>query len=359
MQPENDDASTNTPDPEAGTGTEGAQAETAGAGNDAGTASPIEEAVNKALTEDDDHPDADDSEGDEGADDEGQDGDAGKPKDGEADDDHPGDEDAGEDGADPDLVPPEGIGDKARERFNTLVERVKESEDRATQAETNFQQIESTLKSTGASPDDWGKIIVALQYANSGDPAQARHALEILDGFRANVARIAGVPVQGVDVLADFPDLRTKVENGDLDEADAAEIAALRRSTSTRREQDASRQNERQAQEQVVQRQTAARGELDKLGAQLAKADVDFKAKVKILEDRGVIANIVKNVPPEAWCESFQTAYDAVNAATAGMRTRAPTPGEQPMRRNGRNGGGAEGEPKTVADAVRKAVAEG
>jgi len=162
----------------------------------AGAAVSLKDAVTKALNEDDDGAPAptqdadapaagDDGEGDADAD--------------EADDGGEGGEgdDAAADAGDPDLVAPEGISTKARERFDKLVDRVKASDQRATTAETNFQQIESTLKNTGASPEDWGKIIVAMQYANSGDPQQARHALEILDGFRASVARVAGVPIQG------------------------------------------------------------------------------------------------------------------------------------------------------------------
>jgi len=169
---------------------------------------------------------------------------------------------------------------------------------------------------------------------------------------------VAGVPIQGVDVLADFPDLRAGVEAGDLDEKFAAELAAGRRAQSRTRTETSTREAADQATKQMEQRQATAREGLDALGKQLSKSDVDYSRKLEIMEKRGVIGDIVANVPPERWQQAFRSAYDALSDVASSMRQPAPKPGEQPMRRSGKSGSGAEAQPKTVKDAVRMAIAE-
>lgn len=328
-------------------------AQTPTAGDSATAPRTLKDAVSKALSEADEGAPAPES-----------------AEDPPSDEDPAGDEPAGDDPvaqpnedtaaaeADPDLVPPDGLSKGARERFGKLIERVKEGDQRFAELDGKFRGIEQTLKGTGATPEQWGQILTAMRYANSGDPAQARMALQIIDGYRAEIARAAGVPIEGVDVLSDFPDLRAKVDSGTLDEESAAELAAQRRAVDRNRATVNQQEQQRQQAQQLEQRQNTARASLDALGSQLAKSDVDYPRKIEILEKRGVIANIVATVPPEQWQASFKSAYDALGDVAAAARTPAPGPNEQPMRRSSKSGSGAEAQPKTVRDAVRAALNE-
>lgn len=368
MATDTDNAQASTP---AAGATDNAASATPGAGNAAaqtpaagdGTGAPrtLKDAVAKALSESDDDAPAPAKPADEGGD--GEDDAAGQGADGEGEgtDDPAAAADNAEAAAaeaDPDLVPPDGLSKGARERFGKLIERVKEGDQRYTELDGKFRGIEQTLRGTGATAEQWGQVLTAMRYANSGDPQQARMALTILDGYRAEVARAAGVPIEGVDVLADFPDLRSKVQAGDLDEASAAELAANRRALDRNRGQANEQQAREQATAQLEQRRTTARASLDTLGGQLAKTDVDYPRKIEILEKRGVIANIVQTVPPEQWQASFKSSYDALSDVAAATRTPAPNANEQPLRRSGKSGSGAEAQPKSVRDAVRMALAE-
>lgn len=368
MAIENDNAQpTNTTTPQtttSGAGGDGAaagaQAGAAGAGGDGGNGGSLKDAITKALNAEDGDPPPQPTHADsQGGDDAGAGDD-----DGEGDDDGAGDAGAegddgqGEGAGDDDLKAPEGINTKARERFEKLVERVKETDRQYQELDGKFRGIETLLKGTGATPELWGRVLTAMRYANSGDTGEARRALEILDGYRAEVARVAGVPIEGVDMLSDFPDLRQKVDNGDVDEASAAEIAASRRAQARSRDATAQQHTQQQADAAVQEARTKAGSDLDALGADLAGKDVDYPKKFAILRDRGVIDRIAKNVAPQNWVEVFRSAYDALGDVAAAQRTPAPPAGEQPMRRSSKSGSGPNGQPKTVAEAVRMAVNE-
>lgn len=299
-----------------------------------------------------------------------------EPDAGGTDDDADGDDDgttADDDDADADsdtehFETPEGLAPASKERFERVVgiakERTQERDAAIAERDAALQQytaVEQTLKKTGATPEAMGRILVAMEYANSGDPTKIGLALDMIEQWRGNLARMAGRPVPGVDMLSEYPDLKQRVENGELDEGTAQEIAAAR----TGRREAETRSTTRSTQEQAIEQQaaqwqqrvSAAQANLTALGEELKKSDVDYKQKIGLLEKRGFFQRVAQNTPPEQWGDVFQAAYDAVGDAAASVRTPAPKPGQTPMQRSGTGTAGAA-QPKTVRAAVIQALAE-
>lgn len=204
-------------------------------------------------------------------------------------------------------------------------------------------------------------MLVAMEYANSGDPTKINLALDMIEQWRGNLARMAGRHVPGVDMLSEHPDLKQRVENGELDEGTAQEIAAARTGRREAETRSTTRSTQEQAQQQQAaqwqQRVTTAQSNLTTLGDQLKSNDVDYKQKIALLEKRGFFQRVAQNTPPEQWGDVFQAAYDAVGDAAASVRTPAPKREQTPMQRSGTGAAGAA-QPKTVRDAVMRALAE-
>lgn len=330
-------------------------------GNDTDTGAPAADteptttadAVARALAGDDDEVSAaPDDTRDDGEED-------GAPKPEGEDDDQGADDKPAED----ELKTPEGLSTGAKERFEKLVDRVRttaQERDQIAQERDEvrgqYETVVQVMKDTGAPPEQFAQTLVMLGYANSGDPAKVAQALDMLDGYRAELAKKVGKPVPGVDVLGDFPDLKAKVEAGDLDEATAAELATARRDRVTRDKQSAETKERESAQGQMAERVTKAQADLTTLGTTLKAKDPDFTRKLDILGKRGFFERVSQTAPPEQWGELFTIAYEALGDVAA-ARTPAPKPGNQPMRSTPEGGGGSP-KPKTTADAVRLALSE-
>lgn len=263
-----------------------------------------------------------------------------------------------------DLKTPEGLKAQAAERFQKLAEGYKEASKKAFEVEQKYQELETQHKQivdvwegTGASPEQFASVITLLTDFNSGDRSRMQKAYQMLDGMRANAAKELGIAAPGVDHLSDFPDLQQKVQAYELDEASAAEIAAARRRQSQDQQRQNSQQQTQQQQAQMAQRTQQAQQSLATMGEKLRTKDPEYSRKVEILNKRGFFDKVAESAPPESWGVMFQTAYEALGDVASASRVVAPKKDEQPLRRTG-EGGGGRGHPKTVADAVRMALAE-
>lgn len=254
-----------------------------------------------------------------------------------------------------DIKAPEGLSDGAKKRFESLVDRVKTVSAERDEQRAKNDQIVKVMEDTGSSPEEFAQVLLMLGHANSGDPERISQALGMLDTMRGNLARMTGKTVPGVDVLSDFPDLRQKVTNGDLDEESAAEIAAARRERASKSQQAKQSQTQVQQQAQMNQRVQAAQVALSALGNELKAKDPDYDSKLAILQKRGFFENVAQNVPPEQWKTLFQVSYDSL-----GDVAKARTPVKKaaaPMRSTLESGGGSP-QPKSTAEAVRLALSE-
>lgn len=243
---------------------------------------------------------------------------------------------------DPDTLP-EGLSDKARERFQTLTAERNQWRERANQ----WQQ---TIASTGANPKQFGEMLEYERLVNSGQPADLRSALAMAKNAVRDIAMALGEDTQAVDVLEPFPDLARRVEEGELDRKTAMELVRARQQASAF-EQQQQTAAKTQAEQAAVQ---AAQTQLDQLGQQLRARDPDFERKFEALKN--VIPVIAESVAPAQWAQSFLRAYQGLNLPPAVLTPQRLPVSPQPLHGNRSGAVGLHAEPKNAEQAVLAAL---
>ena len=242
---------------------------------------------------------------------------------------------------------PDGLQKDSRVRFQKLVETAKQQTERATKAEatiaekeaivTNFRAI---LDETKTSSEDLSAMLEYNRLVKTGD---LESALAVLDEQRSMVARMLGRPIDGVDVLEEYGDLRQEVTDGTLTIARAAEIAKARRIQEAM-------QNQRQSQEQVTQqagaKQKAVKDALSSIqtfAAEMAATDVDYAKKEEILLKS--VEAISSKFPADLWLDQVRMLYDNISVIPT-----PPVVRTAPLRPN--SGGGGTAQPKSMLEAI-------
>jgi hypothetical protein len=262
----------------------------------------------------------------------------------------------GEDGFDAllDTPLPNALKPATKERIRGLVTRVKEVEQKAQQSHSNFDQLYTAIEETGATPQEYADSLTVLRLLKSGDRQSMESALQIKLAEVADLSKVLGVAVPGVNLLEGFQDLIDEVGAGKLTLQRANEIAASRHSA-----QRASQRSEtagQQSREQQQRRAAINNGiqGLNALGQKLA-ADPDFARKSAIVKEQ--LKPVFKNIHPSQWVTTFERAYRALPsqpaAAKAAVRPAGGTvPKNQPVRGGGPAGGQVKA-PSSIEEAVR------
>ena len=241
-----------------------------------------------------------------------------------------------------DLAMPDGLSQKAQERFTTLVNRVKEREAQVAETQGTITQFREMIQSTGTTPQEFSQAIDYMKMVKHGD---FEGALRIMDEQRRVLSIAMGRPLAGVDPLAQFPDLRQRVDGYQMDEQTALEIA---RSRTYQQQAQTAQQQQDHAQQQaqsVQQSRQQAVMQIDQLGQQWAKTDPDFTVKEDIILKQ--LPEIARNFPPSQWPQQVKILYNTLSAMPM-QRQVANTPA--PLRASGQGGGARQ--PKTMQEAI-------
>ena len=249
---------------------------------------------------------------------------------------------------------PDGLQKESRTRFQKLVDTAKNEKERANKAEatiaekeavvTNFRAV---LDETKTSSEDLSQLLEYNRLVKTGD---LESALAVLDEQRSLVARMLGRPIEGVDVLEEFGDLKQEVTDGTLTIARAAEIAKSRRMQEALYNQ---RQSQEQTQQQAGAKQKAvndALGSIQTFAAEMAAKDVDYAKKEEILLKS--VEAISSKFPPNLWPEQVRMLYDNISVIPTPSQTRVA-----PLRPN--SGGGGTAQPKSMLDAINNGLGYG
>jgi hypothetical protein len=243
---------------------------------------------------------------------------------------------------DPDALP-EGLSEKAQQRFQSLSKERNEWRDRANQ----WQQ---TIASTGADPQQFGQMLEYERLVNSGKPEDLRSALAMAKDAVRELSTVLGEDTQAIDVFSPYPDIAKRVSEGDIDRKTAVELVRSRQqATALQQQQLAAAQSG--AEQQAI---TTATAQLDQLGQQLRARDPDFERKFAAI--KGVIPIIAENQPPAQWAAAFLRAYQGLNLPpVVAAPSRLPA-SPQPLH-GGRSGqAGLRMEPKSAEEAVAAAL---
>lgn len=239
---------------------------------------------------------------------------------------------------------PEGLQPKARERFQALANTNKELTSQNEQLRTQVDYVRETFQQHGIQQPQFEQAAAVIGMMNRGD---LPGALAVLDEQRRMISLAMGQPLPGVDALSEFPDLRSAVDNMQVTEQHAMEIARSRhlQLTQQRQNQQAQQQHQvQQANQQAVHQGTLA---VDRLCQQLASSDMDYATiEAQLLP---VIPKLLQGVPPNQWENAVRTQYDLLKQVASRVRSSAPTT-TQPLRPTGH--GSPATAPTSMFDAM-------
>lgn len=242
---------------------------------------------------------------------------------------------------------PEGLGAKAQERFQRLANGIKERDAQLEEARGQLTYVQQTFQQHGVQREQFEQAVSVIGMLNRGD---YRSALKVLDEQRRQIALQLGEPLPGVDVLAEYPDLREKVAGLMMSEQDAAHVASLRRRQQQAEQAQAQQrqQYETQAREQQAFQQGQA--SVDAWAKRTAATDIDYPAIEKLLLPK--LGSMLEGVPPQHWARVVQTQYELIKESGAAFRrpasVAAPTP--DPLRPAGMGAGTAK--PSSMYEAM-------
>jgi hypothetical protein len=257
---------------------------------------------------------------------------------------------------------PRGLNGEARAKFKALSDHaraldtqfseVRQEADTVKQRLTGFEEI---IRDSGANGQVLAQHFGYIKAINSGD---YEGALAFIEAERQALARALGRPLDGVDLLADFPDLRQRVDGLELDEQTALELANARRAQTQQQEQarhaDVARQQQMQ-QQQVMQERQQVIAAIGQWTQEMQSKDIDFAAKDALVQrylSKPTTQQILSKLPPHLWLDHIQTYYDELQV-TAPQPAAARTP--QPLRPKGA-GGQVVKTAATPLDAVKQAL---
>ena len=234
---------------------------------------------------------------------------------------------------------PEGLGQKAQERFQRLAGTVKELTQQTQSLTEQVGYVRDTFQQHGITQPQFEQAASVLGMLNRGD---YRGALTVLDQQRQQIALQLGEALPGVDALAQFPELRQKVDGLMMTEADALQMAKMMQTQGYQqqlRQQWEQNQQQQQAAQQSVR---SAQGQVDTWWKQTAASDLDAPViEAQLLPH---IPALLQGVPPEAWVGVIQAQYKILKQAAGTFRHQsngAPAPlrptgsGAQPQQRPG------------------------
>jgi len=245
---------------------------------------------------------------------------------------------------------PEGLKPKAQERFQALVENNKSVTQELDQARTAMTEIQETVKNSGMSPEEFGQMLSYAQMANSRNKDDNEYAFKMIKAEYQRMASKIGQEVEGVDLFEEFPDIKSKVDGYELSKEDAMEIINARRQLQGQaktKEQEKSKDSEAEA-------KTAAIEGVTNFMDSMAKTDIDFDAKEKILLEQ--VEEIQKNYPVHKWPVIVKQLYNNIGRLSSQTK-QAKKVGDNAPLKSTTNLGGATA-PQTAVDAVKLALSQ-
>ena len=266
---------------------------------------------------------------------------------------------------------PEDVKGRTRERMQGLIDTVKQKDEIIQNQDT----VMAAVRGTGASPEEFAAMISYMGWVHSEDPKQLTQARNMLMAELEGVCLKLGEPAPGIDFIGKYPDLKAKLDAGQIDAETAQEIAITRTKQKAQQDAEARRTTNTEATRQrATQERNSAIADLDQLGATLSENDPDFDEKMKLMPDLKTLGE--KN-PPSKWRSAFTAAYKAAGTLLANRRAKAQGSGGSGQQQRTNNGGqpqnkgqplrgnqspsgstGSNRQPKNLFDAISQAVDE-
>lgn len=245
---------------------------------------------------------------------------------------------------------PDGLQAKSQERFRALAEKskslsaqIQERDGQISQMREATEWLRQEVFTDDDAPADLVQFASYRKALKSGDFETAG---KLLQAQAQQLALASGKPI-AIDPLADFSDLRQRVDGMELAESDAIELARSRQQQHVQ-QQHAQRQQQAAEQHESYRHQAeTAVQQVDAMCAEWKAKDIDWPAKEKILMEQ--MPQIMQSYPPHMIPAQIRLVYESVSRVMpAQQQQRAPSP----LRGSGRAAGAAA--PASALDAMRQ-----
>jgi hypothetical protein len=244
-----------------------------------------------------------------------------------------------------DLAMPEGLQPKAQERFQRMADTIKTTAAERDEARGQVNYVRETFQKNGIKQEQFEQAASVIGMLNQGN---YQGALQVLDEQRRQIALLTGQSLPGVDALSDHPDLRQAVDQMQVTESVAMELARNRTAQAHQQQQQAQAQQAQQAQQAERQQVDTALNDVDALCKQLAATDIDFPAiEAQLLPAAQALFG---SLPPNQWKNAVQAQYSLLKRTASMARGSNLSTGGAVLRPTGQAAPGTA--PKTMHDAM-------
>ena len=241
------------------------------------------------------------------------------------------------------LKMPDGLGAKAQERFQALANTVKERDQQIDTLSRQVEYVRETFEQHGVRQEQFEQAASVIGMINTGD---LRGAKQVLEDQLRHISLALGESVN-IDPLANFPDLRQAVEQMQVTEAHALEIARGRfQQTASQTHQAQQREAQQQGQQQQAEFESGQKA-VDEFCKAKRSTDMDYSAiEAQLVPE---IPNLLRHVPPQAWRQVVESQYKLMKQAAASVR-QAPGSSSVVLRPTG--SASPQSAPKTMHEAM-------
>lgn len=239
-------------------------------------------------------------------------------------------------------------------RFRELANEAKEGRYYREQVEKQ-NEVFRHLEHNGVTGEQFGAMVGYLSHVNSNDPTRLRAAFDTLSSELQTLGKRLGIEAPGYDPLSFHPDLKRRVDEGEIDR-ETAVAWAKDKDTATKASKADEIRNQRETEAQTVER---ARADLTELGNELSKRDPFYDKVYAMLVPS--LRPVLARLPPSEWVAATADAYrdlrgqlQAAGQLVATPSTKAVVKRPDPANAGRPNGAAGTPEPKSGQDAVLK-----
>jgi hypothetical protein len=232
------------------------------------------------------------------------------------------------------------------ERFRELLTESKSLKgqlDAVRPAVDRLAEINDAARRIGLTPDDVAELMTAPIVAKD-DPAKAH---EILSRFASRFAEASGKELPG--------DLQTAVDDGEISEERAREVAQLRaaaKRAETERQVTSEDNTRREVEERLGKIVTAVNG----FQRQIMTSDPNYTPAKHQMVKEAMELLIVREGRPDSPEKAVELAKRAHETVTSRLKELAPSPRQLRQPSGRRINSPAQGTPKTMREAVERAI---
>ncbi len=225
--------------------------------------------------------------------------------------------------------------ERGRERIKSIISARKEAEMLRTVAQSEMDSFKKMIDMTGLDRRELAQTMEYGRLVNKGDEESLQTALNMLEAQRDMICKKLGREAPGVDLLSDFPDLKSAVDRKELSMDHALKLARYER---TERMNNLSRSELQKEDDMRIWKSQELIGSLDGISSACDNyfrqydREADHPAKMQRIynyfADPDNMNNFLRTVAPPMWFNHVKFLYENMPVPSR----KNDYPQQQPLR---------------------------